>query len=146
MGRLRVGRGVRAPHTRAAFHFLVVSAAGVAHLAWGRPAAVLFALVSLVATAGPGVLANLLFPAHAVVGYPACRRGDPVVGGWPGRGHGLACRRCENGHVARGRRRPRRPEVDRTAPHRLRGDGPATPAGGGSAIGDGRVNLRADTG
>lgn len=145
MGRLRMGRGVRAPYTREAFRFLVVSAPGVAHPAWGRPAAVLFALVPVVATAA-GVTANLLFPAHAVVGYPACRRGDAVAGGWPGRGHGLACRRCENGRVASGRRRPWPPEVDRTARNRLRGDGPATPAGGRSATGDGRVNLRADTG
>lgn len=41
-GWLRVGRGVRAPYTRKVLHFLVFTAAGAAHLLWGRPGAVLF--------------------------------------------------------------------------------------------------------
>jgi phytol kinase len=114
VGWLRVERGMEAPYTRKAFHFAILTAAGVAQLAWGRPGTVafgsvvalavlhaawrgrgfpfyeamarpsdaprrrLFVLVPLAATAAGGVAANLLFPAHAMVGYLVCGWGDAV--------------------------------------------------------------------
>lgn len=39
------GGGVTAPYTRKVFHFEIFTAAGVAHLLWGLPAAVLFAAI-----------------------------------------------------------------------------------------------------
>ncbi|MFQ5678885.1 MAG: hypothetical protein ACE5HP_05445 [Gemmatimonadota bacterium] len=122
VGRLRCGRGIRAPYTRKIFHVLIFTVAGVLHLAAGRTAVVvygsvvaaavlvavwrgdgfpfyeamarpsdaprrtLFILVPLLTTAAGGVLANLLFPAHAYVGYLVCGWGDalgePVGARW----------------------------------------------------------------
>ncbi|HEX6132695.1 MAG TPA: hypothetical protein VFZ24_01855 [Longimicrobiales bacterium] len=111
---LRIGRGVRVPYTRKAFHFLILSAATPVHLAWGvsgvvvygcviallvafavmrgdgsgfyeaiargtdAPRRSLFIIVPLVTTAAGGVLANLLFPTWAHIGYMAVAWGDAV--------------------------------------------------------------------
>lgn len=45
VGRLRTRQGIRTPYTRKIFHFLIFTAAGGAHLAWGRPGAVVFGTV-----------------------------------------------------------------------------------------------------
>lgn len=115
VGRLRTGRGIRAPYTRKIYHFVIFTAAGGVQLLWGRPAAVLFGtvvaawvlwavargdghplyealarpsdeprrglfvVVPLVATVAGGVLANLLFPARAAVGYLVCGWGDAIA-------------------------------------------------------------------
>lgn len=113
-GWLHVRRGVRAPYTRKAFHFLILSAATVVQLRWGlegtvvygsavamivvaavlkgdgfafyesiarpsdAPRRSLFIIVPLVTTAVGGVLANLLFPAWAHIGYAAVAWGDAI--------------------------------------------------------------------
>lgn len=45
VGRLRVGREVRAPYTRKIFHFVIFSAAGVVQLVWGVSGVVVFGTV-----------------------------------------------------------------------------------------------------
>lgn len=45
VGRLRVRRGLRTAYTRKIYHFVVFSLAGLLHLLWGRPAAVLLGVV-----------------------------------------------------------------------------------------------------
>ncbi|HEX2167246.1 MAG TPA: hypothetical protein VHG09_08390, partial [Longimicrobiales bacterium] len=41
-GWLRMGRGVRTPYTRKVFHFLILSAATLVHIAWGLPGTVVY--------------------------------------------------------------------------------------------------------
>lgn len=113
-GWLRMRRGVRTPYTRKVFHFLILSAATLVHIAWGLPGTVvyggtvalivvlavvrgegfafyeamarpsdeprrsLFIVVPLITTALGGVLANVLFPAWAFIGYAAVAWGDAV--------------------------------------------------------------------
>jgi dolichol kinase len=149
---LSIGRKVRAPYTRKAFHFLILTVAMLVHLRWGAGGVVvfgsvvsllvmlavvrgdgfgfyealarratrrrtLFILVPLFTTAVGGILANLLFPAWAHVGYMVVAWGDAVgepVGTRWGR-HQLPCTVTRR----RGRRAIRRGQCRRR--HRQHG-------------------------